>query len=176
MQLIAAIIHQPELALLDEPFTGLDPLSQDFFLDLVRELRDAGTTVILSAHQMDLVERVADRFLLMNQGRAILSGNVNELHGQLDSRPLVRLVLEGSHPIDALRGDADVEDVTFQNGDGAEVHVRLRPDAAVSSFLARAVTFVPVRSVSTERPRLHDVFVRAVRDDDARRGESTERT
>jgi len=111
VQLIAAIIHRPALAILDEPFTGLDPLSQEFFLGLVSDLREAGTTIILSAHQMDLVERAADRVLLMNTGREILSGAVNELHAG-------------------------------------------------------------VPSIGTEPSRLHDIFVRAIREDDDRRARS----
>ena len=79
VQLIAALIHEPALVILDEPFTGLDPLSQEFFLGLVEELRAGGATIVLSAHQMDLVERAADRVLLMNGGREILSGAVKDL-------------------------------------------------------------------------------------------------
>jgi len=79
VQLVAAVLRRPALAILDEPFSGLDPLSQEFVLDLVRELRDTGTTILLSAHQMDLVERIADRVLLLNRGRTILSGTRAEL-------------------------------------------------------------------------------------------------
>jgi ABC-2 type transport system ATP-binding protein len=170
VQLIAAIIHRPTLAILDEPFTGLDPLSQEFFLGLVRELRESGTTVILCAHQMDLVERVADRVLLMNRGREILSGSVDELHGRLDARPHIRLTLEDVASLDLLRHDSDVADlVAGANGDTAnEAHVRLRDKSSVAAFLARVVSRVPIRSISTEPPRLHDVFARAVREDDAR--------
>ena len=175
VQLIASIIHRPTLAILDEPFTGLDPLSQEFFLSLVGELRASGTTVILCAHQMDLVERVADRVLLMNRGREILSGTMDDLHGRLDARPHVRLTLEDPASIPALRQDPDVDELfTGANGDdGDEAHVRLRNGASVSRFLARTVASVPVRSISTEPPRLHDVFVRAVREDDARQGGTT---
>jgi ABC-type uncharacterized transport system ATPase subunit len=73
VQFAAAVLHRPRFVVLDEPFSGLDPLSQDFFLDLVRELRAAGTTILLSAHQMDLVERVADRILVMNHRRQRLA-------------------------------------------------------------------------------------------------------
>jgi ABC-2 type transport system ATP-binding protein len=167
VQLIASIIHQPRLAILDEPFTGLDPLSQEFFLDLVRELRQQGTTIILCAHQMDLVERVADRVLLMNKGREILSGTLDELHGRLDARPHVRLAFEDGASADVLRDDPDVEELTIDT-ETSELHVRLRNGSSVSKFLARAVTRSSIRSISTEPPRLHDVFVRAVRDDDVR--------
>lgn len=165
VQLIAAVIHRPALAILDEPFSGLDPLSQEFFLDLVRELKEAGTTILLSAHQMDLVERAADRVLLMNRGREILSGSVGELHARLDDRPRLRLVMETGGDPGMLRADPDVEELAVS---GDEIGITLRAGVAVRPFLARAVALAPIRGVATEAPRLHDVFVRAVREDDAR--------
>jgi ABC-2 type transport system ATP-binding protein len=170
VQLIATLIHRPAIAMLDEPFTGLDPLSQEFFLGLVSELREAGTTIILSAHQMDLVERAADRVLLMNDGREILSGSVGELHGRLDARPRIRLTFDGGITPDALRDDPDVDDVVLDSGAAQEVHVTLRQGVSVAPFVARAMGRGDVRGISTEPPRLHDIFVRAVRDDDDRRG------
>ena len=79
VQFIASILHRPRFAVLDEPFSGLDPLNQSFFLDLLRELRDGGTTILLSAHQMELIERTADRVLLMGRGREVLSGTIEEV-------------------------------------------------------------------------------------------------
>jgi ABC-2 type transport system ATP-binding protein len=170
VQLIAAILHRPSLALLDEPFSGLDPLAQESFVTLVRGLRDEGTTVLLSAHQMDLVERVADRVLLMNHGREILSGSMHALHGRLDDRPRLRLALDPGAPVEeAFRADPDVEGIESVSGDG-ELLLTLRPGVEVSRFLARVVASVPIRSLVSERARLHDVFLRAVRNDDAARG------
>ena len=68
VQFISAILHRPAFAILDEPFSGLDPLNQEFFSTLIRELRDDGMTILLSAHQMQVVEKLADRVLLMNRG------------------------------------------------------------------------------------------------------------
>ena len=164
VQLITAVIHQPALAILDEPFSGLDPLSQEFFLDLVQELKASGTTILLSAHQMDLVERVADRVLLMNRGREILSGAMTQLRARLDGRVRLVLTLENGGDGARLREDPDVDDVTSEAG---ELRVTLRSGAGIPSFIARAVALAPIRSVVTETPRLHEVFVRAVRDDDA---------
>lgn len=79
VQFISAVLHRPALAILDEPFSGLDPLNQEFFLDLVRELRDAGTTILFSAHQMQLVERLADRVVLIGNGRVAGQGTLPEL-------------------------------------------------------------------------------------------------
>ena len=165
VQLIAAILHRPALAILDEPFTGLDPLSQEFFLDLVRELQSTGTTILLSAHQMDLVERIADRVLLMNRGREILSGSVEDLHARLDARPRVRLALAADASAEAIRTDPDVADVTVNEN---EMEVILREGTELPRFFARAMAAVPVIRISSEAARLHDLFVRAVREDDAR--------
>jgi len=79
VQFISSVLHAPRLAILDEPFSGLDPVNQDLFLTLFRELRDNGTTIVLSAHQMQLVERIADRITVMNRGRVVLSGTLDEL-------------------------------------------------------------------------------------------------
>src|SRR5690606_35552882 len=79
VQFLSSIVHRPELAILDEPFSGLDPLNQDLFLSLIRELRSAGTTVVLSAHQMQLVERLADRVILIRAGRTAGAGTVEQL-------------------------------------------------------------------------------------------------
>lgn len=79
VQFAAAVLHRPRFAILDEPFSGLDPLNQELFLDLVRGLRDAGTTVLFSAHQMSLVERLADRVFVMHAGRELLHGPVGAL-------------------------------------------------------------------------------------------------
>ncbi len=79
VQFAAAILHGPRIAILDEPFSGLDPVNQEAFLDIVRELRDAGTTILLSAHQMSLVERVADRVFVMHRGRELLHAPTGDL-------------------------------------------------------------------------------------------------
>jgi len=79
VQFIAAVLHRPRLAILDEPFSGLDPLNQELFLELVRELRDDGTTILFSAHQMQLVERLADRVVLLGQGKTAAEGTLDEL-------------------------------------------------------------------------------------------------
>jgi ABC-2 type transport system ATP-binding protein len=82
VQFAAAVLHRPAFAILDEPFSGLDPLNQELFLALVRELRDGGTTVLFSAHQMPLVERLADRVFVMAHGRELLQGTVPEIRAQ----------------------------------------------------------------------------------------------
>jgi len=163
VQFIAAVLHRPAVAVLDEPFSGLDPVSQEFFIDLMAEMKREGTTILLSAHQMDLVERVADRVLLLNRGREILSGSVAELHRRLDRRPRLRLTLERAEDMAVVRADADVAEAAV---DGPDLCLVLRDGAQVPAVVARLVTTVQTRAIGADAPRLHDVFVRAVRDDD----------
>lgn len=79
VQFAAAVLHEPRFAILDEPFSGLDPLNQELFLSLVADMRAAGTTILFSAHQMALVERMADRVFVLHRGRELLHGRTADL-------------------------------------------------------------------------------------------------
>ncbi len=79
VQFISAVLHRPRVAVLDEPFSGLDPLNQDLFLTLLRDLAADGTTVVLSAHQLQLVERIADELVVINRGQIVLHGTVEDV-------------------------------------------------------------------------------------------------
>jgi len=81
-QLVATLIHDPELVILDEPFLGLDPVSTEQVKGLIQDLRERGKTVVLSTHQMNQVERMCDRILLINEGRRVLYGPLEEIKAQ----------------------------------------------------------------------------------------------
>jgi ABC-2 type transport system ATP-binding protein len=82
LQFISCLVHDPDLLILDEPFQGLDPINVELIKDLTRELQSQGKTVILSAHQMNLVEALCDRIVLINRGKAVLYGNLKEIKQQ----------------------------------------------------------------------------------------------
>ena len=79
VQFVCAIIHDPSIVILDEPFSGLDPVNQIIFKDIFQELRAAGKTVVFSTHQMDQAERLSDSLCLINRGRVVLGGSVREV-------------------------------------------------------------------------------------------------
>jgi ABC-2 type transport system ATP-binding protein len=79
VQLITAILHKPKWVILDEPFSGLDPINQELVVEFLAELKQQGMTVILSAHQMAMVEKLADRVLLLNKGQSVLYGKLSEI-------------------------------------------------------------------------------------------------
>jgi len=79
LQLVASLVHDPELLILDEPFLGLDPVNVELVKGLIRESQEQGKTVVLSTHQMNMVEALCDRILLINHGRAVLYGPLEEI-------------------------------------------------------------------------------------------------
>ena len=82
VQLIASVLHDPDLIILDEPFQGLDPVNVEAVRSIIRGLRDAGKTVVLSAHEMSQVEVLCERIALINRGQIVLYGNLNEIKKQ----------------------------------------------------------------------------------------------
>lgn len=117
VQLVAAILHDPEVAILDEPFSGLDPVNQEKMLEILNELKARGTTILLSAHQMALVERLADDLLLMSRGRSVLQGPVKEIlaqHRQGEEQPnlheiYLRAVRTAGLPVDTEPAEGEPE-------------------------------------------------------------------
>ncbi|MEM7349565.1 MAG: ATP-binding cassette domain-containing protein [Acidobacteriota bacterium] len=163
VQFVASILHQPEFAVLDEPFSGLDPLHQDLFLDILRELRDAGTTVLLSAHQMQLVERLADRVLLMSRGREVLHGTIGEIKAQAAAggRIILRLAEDPEPPSFSAFPEVSHTE-RLENG---ELAIDLGSTASLSAFLGAVSAQHEIRAIRTEEVSLHDIFVRQVESD-----------
>ena len=92
-QIAAALVHEPELLLLDEPFSGLDPVAVDGLVELLREVAATGVPVLFSSHQLELVERLCDAVVVLSHGRVVAAGGVEELRRQ-GRRPRLRLVVE----------------------------------------------------------------------------------
>jgi ABC-2 type transport system ATP-binding protein len=157
--LIAALAHEPELVLMDEPTSGLDPLMQEEFLRILEELRAAGTTVLLSSHNMAEVERACDRVAMIHQGRLLDVTAVPEL---LERSPKeVRAVF--GEPVDTAEFTtiAGVSDVAV---DGAAL--RLRVSGGVDAVVRAAARHELVDFIC-ERPSLESAFVQLYREDGA---------
>jgi ABC-2 type transport system ATP-binding protein len=162
VQFISSIVHQPTLAVLDEPFSGLDPLNQDLFLDLILELRAAGTTVLFSAHQMQLVERLADRVVLMRNGRAVSAGTIDDLRVRWGAGRRLRVRLSGDADLTPLDRMPEVHGV--RRVSEANWELVLQNDAAYSNVL-RAIAAFDVLDLHTEAVSLHDIYVRSISGD-----------
>ncbi len=169
VQFISSVINNPRFAVLDEPFTGFDPINQELFLGVIQELRSRGTTVLLSAHQMNLVERIADRVLLVNRGRKIAYGTVDEIRKGYSAGERLIIRIEGKPELARIQNDEAVEKIEWM--DDAEIKISLKRDKSLSGLLQKAAADNAVTSVRTEHVSLHDLFIDRVNRD---KGESNE--
>jgi ABC-2 type transport system ATP-binding protein len=158
VQLIGTVLHKPDLLILDEPFSGLDPINQELFRELLFEYRQQGKSVVLSTHGMELAERMCDHICLISHGRAVLDGNLKEIKRRMGGNSF-RLVAEGD--LDRIKELPEVAHATVQDG---TVKLMLQPDADGAAALRRIVSFLDVREFRSEEPELEQIFLKAVRD------------
>src|SRR5215210_2473809 len=158
VQLIGTVLHKPDLLILDEPFSGLDPINQELFRDLLGEYRDQGKSVVLSTHGMELAERMCDHICLISRGRAVLDGELKEIKRRVGGNSY-RLVAQGD--LERLKTMAEVEQATVQNG---VVKLLLRPEASGAQALRQMVEFLEIDEFRSEEPELEQIFMKAVRD------------
>jgi ABC-2 type transport system ATP-binding protein len=163
VQFISAVLHRPEFAVLDEPFAGLDPLNQDLFIEIIRELRRDGATILLSAHQMPLVERLADRVLLMNRGREVESGTVEEIRQRSDSSYKVLIRVAERTDVSRLNDSSFVHRV--ESPAPGEYVFFIKHGELSQKFLLEVASTVELQEIHTEKVSLHEIFVQAVRGD-----------
>jgi len=154
LQIIAALLHDPELIVLDEPFSGLDPVNVELVRKRVLELRDAGRTVIFSTHVMEQAERICDAVMLMHRGRVLLDGPLAEVRGS--ARSVVDIGYVGGQLPPHLPGVARINDA------GRHAELTLAPDADPQRLLGALLEHVRVRRFEVREPSLHELFVRAV--------------
>ncbi|HSG38202.1 MAG TPA: ATP-binding cassette domain-containing protein, partial [Thermoanaerobaculia bacterium] len=158
VQLIGTVLHKPDLLILDEPFSGLDPINQELFRDLLESYRREGKSVVLSTHGMELAERMCDHICLISRGRAVLQGELKQIKREVGGNAY-RLVAEGD--LERLRQFPEVETMAANNG---VVKLMLKPDASGHETLRRMVEFLQVHEFRSEEPELEQIFMKAVRD------------
>ena len=155
--LVQALMHRPELLLLDEPTTGLDPLMQRTVRDMVREARDAGATVFFSSHHLPEVQAIAERVGIIRAGRLVEVLDTRELAGRAVHRVHVRFRPGTAVDAAALRAVVGVTAMEAVHGGGApEVTVRVEGEM---DGLIKALAAHPVETLETEQPSLEEVFM-----------------
>jgi len=155
VQFIAAVVSRPKLVILDEPFSGLDPVNADALRDAVLALRRTGTTVVFSTHDMSAAERLCDRIFMIFKGNKVLDGTLDDIQSHY-GQDTVRVRTRAGAT--ALAGMPEVESV---NDAGNVQDVRLKGDA--QAFLHRLSQQTDVYHFELTKPSLHDIFVRIAR-------------
>jgi ABC-2 type transport system ATP-binding protein len=161
LQFVAAVLHEPDLLILDEPFSGLDPVNTDLISGIILRLKEAGRTIVLSTHMMEQAESLCDRILLIDRGRTVLNGSLDEVR----ARYQVGCVAA------QLEGDADfvaqLPMVTSVRPAGRELEIMLAGPDDDQALLAALVGRVRVRAFRLKTPTLREIFVSTVRAHDA---------
>jgi ABC-2 type transport system ATP-binding protein len=156
IQLITAMINDPQLLILDEPFAGLDPLNSVALMELLLELKQAGRTILFSSHRMDRVEKLCDEICVINNGKSVVQGNVTELKARFGGRR-VRLVYRGDAPF----ADHFPALEPHRNG-GNTTELQVGPDVDAQQVLRIIAATATVLSYETVEPSLEDIFIKAV--------------
>ncbi len=154
VQFISTVLHDPDLLILDEPFSGLDPINQDVLEEIVREENERGKTILFSTHLMEQAERLCERVCLISRARKVLDDDLKELKRR-ERTGVVAVEFEHDAPDLEWPGVSEVE----QAGEAIHLHLRdgVRPDGILAPIVASGAS---LRRFELVEPRLHEIFVR----------------
>jgi ABC-2 type transport system ATP-binding protein len=153
VQFIAALLHEPELVIMDEPFAGLDPVNANVLKDVILELKGQGRTILFSTHRMDQVEKLCDTICLIDHGRAVLQGGLRDIKASYGSR-FVQIAYEGDG---RFLGRCSLVESSNDYGNYAEVKLRLGADA--QELLRAAMCSTKVSRFEVMEPSLEQIFI-----------------
>ncbi|MBL7998439.1 MAG: ATP-binding cassette domain-containing protein [Candidatus Kapabacteria bacterium] len=156
VQFIATAVHNPPLLILDEPFSGFDPVNAELLISVIHELRNAGTTIILSTHVMEQVEKLCDDILLVNKGKVVLSGSVRDVKSQF-GRDTVLIEFDGSDSfLDKLTG------VKIISRTSHRAELRVDDTSQIQKILEHAMKNVTIYKYEVVEPSLNEIFITVV--------------
>jgi ABC-2 type transport system ATP-binding protein len=156
IQFIAAVIHDPEILILDEAFSGLDPVNVELLKETVKTLRDEGKTILFSSHRMDHVEELCENICILDKGSVVLKGNLKEIKRAF---PKERVVLETEREVAGLQ---QIPGVTEVNRHASGYELRIAGIAAAQAVLQHAAVQTQVYRFQIMEPTLHEIFIRKV--------------
>jgi len=158
VQFISAVIANPELVVLDEPFSGLDPVNADVLREAVLDLKKRGATVIFSTHDMSAAERMCDFIFMIHKGNKVLDGTLESIQDRY-GQDTIRVKLDGANGFDPSR----LPGVEKVNDFGRLQELRIAPGTDTQDVLAELMERGRVTHFELSRPSLHDIFVRIAR-------------
>ena len=156
LQFAVTVINAPDLVILDEPFSGLDPVNQDLLREIITTMRREGKTILFSTHVMHEAERLCDFLVLINKGQVVVNGTLDQIRAGHEAHT-ISLELEGDAAF-----IKDLPMVQVVQPDGRRLDVRLRDDADPQDLLQVLVARARVRAFEIKQPSLHEIFVQLV--------------
>lgn len=157
IQFISAIIHKPDILILDEPFSGLDPVNVELLKEIILELQASGKTIIFSTHQMEVAEKICDDICLINRSRKVLEGSIREVKRKFGRNAVALRMTGGEQVLD----DKELITTIQRHSDGLEV--LLAAGASAQQLLTRLVSSnAKIERFEMIEPSLHDIFIEKV--------------
>ena len=153
IQLITALAHDPDIVILDEPFSGLDPVNAMMLKDIVKEEIARGKIVLFSSHQMSYIEEFCDSIAIINAGRVVLSGDLYDIKRNYSRDKLV------VRSTDFEKIKAELGDICSDNGNNAELLIQLSDPAEKKSMMAKLIEKYDIDAIDVFEPSLNDIFV-----------------
>lgn len=162
VQFIASVIHEPELLILDEPFSGLDPVNMRLLRDLIREINESGTTIIFSTHVMAQAEQLCDNIVMIHKGMKVLDDPLESIRSRFDPKALLFEPMDRSVNESTLLA---IDGVAHAKREGDSWEVQLDDGLAPADAIARLSSQIQAMRVEVKRPSLEDIFIEIVEDD-----------
>jgi ABC-2 type transport system ATP-binding protein len=157
VQFIISIIHNPDLLILDEPFAGLDPVNQLVLKDIIKELRNNGSTIIFSTHQMEQVEKLCEQICLINKGKIVLLGNLKKIKEEYGARQ-VRIEFQGYKA--SLESVQTLKNLQFDN---SSITGEIPKNITVNDILTDVMNKVTITHFQLIEPSLEQIFIDQVK-------------
>ena len=158
VQFITAILHEPKLLILDEPFSGLDPINVEEFMKIINELKEKGTAIIFSSHRMEHVELFCDKLVILVHGKSVLQGNLKDIKKQYRKK---NIHLQADGDIKKIEKIPGVLEVVKEIGNN-EYIIKIASEDVISKVFAVVKTLDNVTKFSVEEPTLNEIFISKV--------------
>ena len=156
LQFIVTVIHQPELIILDEPFSGLDPVNTKLFKDIMLEMKEKGGTIVFSTHRMEQVEMICDDICLINKAEMVLEGNLNQIKKQYGKNTVV---LDYDGDASFIQNFPEVEKIDDY---GKFMEIKLREKSDPQVLLQNLVGKIAINKYEIQEPSLNAIFIEKV--------------
>ncbi|MCM3725583.1 ABC transporter ATP-binding protein [Neobacillus cucumis] len=156
IQFIAAVVHKPKLLILDEPFSGLDPVNVEMLKEAVLTLKDDGATIVFSSHRMEHVEEMCEHLCILHKGSPVVSGSLKDIKREFGKK---NLVIHADFPLDSLKNFPGVvkSKVTMEG-----IHLQIEGEEIAAKILKDLVNNGFIRKFALEEPSLNDIFIEKV--------------
>ncbi len=156
LQFIVTVIHQPELIILDEPFSGLDPVNTKLFKDIMLEMKKKGRTIVFSTHRMEQVEMICDNICLINKAERVLEGNLSQIKKQYGKNTVI---LDYDGEADFIKNFAEIEKIDDY---GKFMEIKLKETSSPQDLLPKLVGKISINKYEVKEPTLNAIFIEKV--------------